>query len=147
MMQTLDTRTPMTPELRAIRNTEGAERGCATCPGCGDSAWGKAFHETPYYTGRMTSDPDDAGNVIVFHGTSSLAVICEDCHGKMTPAERLPHCVAKVESWKSAIPSVKRKATLSGLVDDPDDVARFAREIAAVDAVLVSVTDAVMAGK
>ncbi len=147
MTQTLDTRTPMTPELRAIRNAEGAERGCAVCPGCGDSAWGKAFHETPYYSGKMTSDPDETGNVIVFHGTSSLAVICEDCWQGMTPAERLPHYAAKVESWKSAIPSVKRKATLSGLVDDPDDVARFAKEVAAVDAVLVSVTDAVMAGK
>jgi hypothetical protein len=127
----------MTPEERTRRNAEGAERGCYACPVCGDSHWWKTFHNTAFNVGEI-GGPGSAR----WLGVESIAALCDDCFGKLTPEERLPHYTARLDGWEKAVPSPRR---VRGEVD-PEDAARQRDDLARLRAARDAITAAVLGG-
>jgi len=164
--------TTFTPDEIAAANAEGAARGLRACPVCADSVIWKKFHETPHYAGDVAHTLPN-GHTINVQGTLHAVVLCEECWAKMTPEERWPHYEAAVRKRIGQLGSVIRnrrphrqvenpkfdKTTVESddnrkfllvegeFEDDPKDAARYAREVAAIEASLIQVRDAVLAGK
>lgn len=128
---------------REEKNTLWSARGAYACPLCGDSHGWKEFHETVYFEGRMT---DATG--MTWMGSEALSALCVDCWPKLTPEERLPHYLARMEARKLGIPSIAKLPVAGvGLVDDEADRQRFEADVAKIDATIKALTEAVLAGK
>ena len=135
-------------EMRAFKNATWRERGCTDCPICGDSHGWKHFHVTEFYTGPMTGD-NQAG----FHGSVGVSVICEECWPKLTPVERLPHVLARVDAWLAQVPSVSKKAVKGErfkpdeLIDDPVDVQRREDQLAEIAGIRATLEAKILNGE
>lgn len=135
------------PEVAAqhdeMRRKQGAELGCHCCPVCGDSNWKLEFHDTPYFVGNLKTD---AGRE--YPSQKGIEVLCEPCWEKLTPADRLPHYMARCDLWQSSIKTVTKIAGPGGAaIDNPHDVARRARELAEHESERELIRQAVLAGK
>lgn len=139
---------PTTPDEITRANAEGARRGCAVCPRCGDSALWKPFHRVQYQAGRMElvhkdAKPDDPK--FSFNGVKAVALACEDCWGRMSLPERLTLVDALLNVRAAAVPSVICVSGPQGEVREiPKDRKRWELAIAAIaatrDALLAAVT-------
>lgn len=139
--------------LHAERNTAGHAAGMWACPVCGDSMnTRKDFHETVYHegtiqTGTLANADGSNPRPVTHEGSLAVVVLCEDCWSGLTPAQRLPHYEARMERWKAGIrPAARQPAEGVGMEDHPADAERYARDVAAHEALAKTITDAVLAG-
>ncbi len=130
---------------RAHGNADGEQRGCQTCPKCGDSRLWKPFHQVIYEEGLMQSDgPKPKGRVAKFHGMKSVAWLCDECWSRSTEEERLQHHEDLVAKQIGRLPSIVKRSNDAGEFHDcPKDAARHKAEAEAIHAIHDKVRSAV----
>ena len=135
-----------TSEQKQRANAEGAEKGCLSCPHCGDSAWWKPFHSVAYESGPICADHHkaDAGDVrAVFGGEKAIHWLCAECWAILAPEERIAYLDLFAAKQIAGIRMVICIPDGDGVKECPDDKARHERQAVKIRALFNAARNAV----